>query len=1155
MNPIFKMVLFSVFLPLLNIMNEHTPHGRYTTLFGERYYHIAHYDQMPPFFMSLVSSADHWLFISSTGGLTAGRINADSALFPYETDDKITAHSELTGSKTLLRLEGEVWEPFSCRSDGRYQRERHLYKNNTGNKLLFEEINHDLGLTMRVMWRTSDRFGFVRSCWLENGGDKSRHIELLDGVQNVLPYGATAQLQTNLSNLLHAYKRNELVAEAGLGIFALSATLSDRAAPSESLKATAVWQTGLDVHGYLLSSAQIDGFRHGRALTSEQDICGQAGSYFVYTTLELAPQQSQQWHIVADVNQDHSAIVRTLHFLKQSPAQISHEIETHIAQDTAELAAIVGSADGGQQTAQENVATHHFANTLFNVMRGGIFSDGYNLPTADIRDFLHTRNRPIAHKYAAELEQLPAQLPLPELIRWAQAQNDPALLRLCYEYLPLRFSRRHGDPSRPWNQFAINLKKADGSAKLDYQGNWRDIFQNWEPLARTYPAYLPSIIAKFLNATTADGYNPYRVTRNGIEWEVPEPHNPWANIGYWSDHQIIYLQKLLEMAEQTAPGQLSRLLNEPIYSYANVPYRLRPYAEMLTDWTNTIEFDWAVEERVNAAVAHLGTDGKLLLDETGHVQHVTLLEKMLVLLLAKLANFVPDGGIWMNTQRPEWNDANNALVGKGISVVTAAYLTRFVTFWQGQLAHETAEQFAVNPTLATLFHQLHTAFQNAQTHLDAGFTPATRKGLMDELGTAVSAYRADIYANGVPSTPAELPRQTIHNFLALTHHYLNQTLRTNLRPDGLAHTYNVLHLSPAGVEIEPLYLMLEGQVALLSAGLLTPAETVQLLQKMRHSDLYRADQHSYMLYPKRELAGFLHKNNVPAAKIAPLNLVQALQAKGDPALFRQDADGVYHFNGRFHNADDVATTLDNLAQNPTYAPLVASERKAILSLFEETFNHRAFTGRSGTFFAYEGLGSIYWHMVAKLLLAVQEVYQRAVNEGVDEATCAALAAHYYDIRAGLGYEKSPEVYGAFPTDPYSHTPWGAGAKQPGMTGQVKEELLTRWGELGVVVHEGQIAFRPTLLRAEEFLAEPHSFTYTDVAGHLQTLATPAQSLAFTFCRLPIVYVRGQHTQIEVRFVDGRTETILGTTVDKTLSQHIFQHSQQLHALVVTTAVS
>jgi hypothetical protein len=27
-------------------------------------------------------------------------------------------------------------------------------------------------------------------------------------------------------------------------------------------------------------------------------------------------------------------------------------------------------------------------------------------------------------------------------------------------------------------------------------------------------------------------------------------------------------------------------------------------------------------------------------------------EKLLTLLLAKLVNFVPEGGIWMNTQRP-----------------------------------------------------------------------------------------------------------------------------------------------------------------------------------------------------------------------------------------------------------------------------------------------------------------------------------------------------------------------------------------------------------------------------------------------------------------------------------------------------------------------
>ncbi len=60
-------------------------------------------------------------------------------------------------------------------------------------------------------------------------------------------------------------------------------------------------------------------------------------------------------------------------------------------------------------------------------------------------------------------------------------------------------------------------------------------------------------------------------------------------------------------------------------------------------------------------------------------------KKLLILLLAKLVNFVPEGGIWMNTQRPEWNDANNALVGKGLSVVTLCYLRRTLAFYKDLL--------------------------------------------------------------------------------------------------------------------------------------------------------------------------------------------------------------------------------------------------------------------------------------------------------------------------------------------------------------------------------------------------------------------------------------------------------------------------------------
>ena len=130
----------------------------------------------------------------------------------------------------------------------------------------------------------------------------------------------------------------------------------------------------------------------------------------------------------------------------------------------------------------------------------------------------------------------------------------------CCEYLPLTFSRRHGDPSRPWNRFSIRVRDAAGRRVVDYQGNWRDIFQNWEALVASQPEYLGSMIATFLGAMTPDGYNPYRIGRDGIDWEVPEPENPWSQIGYWGDHQIVYLLRLLEAAQAHDPALLARLV-------------------------------------------------------------------------------------------------------------------------------------------------------------------------------------------------------------------------------------------------------------------------------------------------------------------------------------------------------------------------------------------------------------------------------------------------------------------------------------------------------------------------------------------------------------------------------------------------------------------
>jgi hypothetical protein len=161
-----------------------------------------------------------------------------------------------------------------------------------------------------------------------------------------------------------------------------------------------------------------------------------------------------------------------------------------------------------------------------------------------------------------------------------------------------------------------------------------------------------------------------------------------------------------------------------------------------------------------------------------------------------------------------------------------------------------------------------------------------------------------------------------------------------------------------------------------------------------------------------------------------------------------------------------------------------------------------------------------------------------------------LFNHYFEINAGIGAHKSPELYGAFPTDPYSHTPGGKGAQQPGMTGQVKEDLLCRFGELGVRVSSGQLHFDRAMMHREEFLTEPATFEYVDVQQRWQTIELTAESLAYTVCQVPVVHKRGNQAGIEITMTDGRTERIEDLVLNRELSGKIFRRSGEVMQLTV-----
>jgi hypothetical protein len=322
---------------------------------------------------------------------------------------------------------------------------------------------------------------------------------------------------------------------------------------------------------------------------------------------------------------------------------------------------------------------------------------------------------------------------------------------------------------------------------------------------------------------------------------------------------------------------------------------------------------------------------------------------------------------------------------------------------------------------------------------------------------------------------------------------------------------------------------------------------------LRHSALYRADQHSYLLYPDRQLPGFLERNVIPTEAFAGCPLLPALLAASDGRLVVRDADGRHRFAPDLANSSALNERLAALAADPAWATRVPAHAPQVREIYENVFKHRAFTGRSGSMFGYEGLGCIYWHMVAKLLVAVQENLFAAEAAGDPQA--ARLAALYYEVRAGLGFNKTPAVYGAFPTDPYSHTPGHSGAQQPGMTGQVKEEILTRLGELGVRVARGCVRFAPTLLRASEFTHSPGEFRYVNRTGQPATLALPAGSLAFTFCGTPVIYrLSGGTASLQIYRADGTVLAIAGGQLDAATSARLFARDGSMRHVEVHLGV-
>lgn len=1109
--------------------------GGFIQIGDDLYYTIRNYDFMQPFFMSIVSNSDHWMYLSSNGSLSAGRANPELAIFPYYTDDKIHDYKDITGSKTIILTtfsnETFLWEPFSDRFKGLYHTERNIYKNLCGNKIIFEEKNNDLNLTFSYEWMNSESYGWIRKSTISNSGLNNVNIKVVDGIQNILPYGVQRTMQGMLSTLVDAYKKSELIEESGLALFRLSSIPVDKAEPSEALKATTVWSIVDGNRKILLSNKQLDAFRNGEDIFNETETRGIKGSYYINHEIDLNKNKDHSWYIIADVSKDSSDVINLLNIIS-SDDNPDIKINEDVKDGTNALKELVNKADGSHNSSDTNEIWRHFSNTMFNIMRGGIPKDEYTIQIDDYKRHICHFNKEVSAGNQEWLKSLPDTIDYQELILMAYQNGDPDLIRLSTEFMPFIFSRRHGDPSRPWNLFNIKLKNSDGSPLLYYQGNWRDIFQNWEALVYSYPGFAIGMIFKFLNTSTIEGYNPYKVTSEGFEWEILDHSDPWSNIGYWGDHQIIYLEKLLELMDKFFPGKLQDMMHQEIFTFANVPYRLKPYNDILRTPKETILFDEAENKRIEDLVNQIGEDGKFLRSENG-IFRSNFSVKVLIPLLTKLSNFIPGAGVWMNTQRPEWNDANNALVGNGTSMVTVYYMRRYVNFLIQLFSKSDSESWRFPVEVYLFLYEIFDALNEFSYLLKTKISDKEKKQILDKLGSAGNNYRDKVY-NKLSGETELLKREELLSFLSLVLQFLDHSIADNKREDGLFNAYNLVKINNNEIIVRYLYEMLEGQVAVLSSGYLKPDEALELLNKLRNSKLYRKDQNSYILYPDRKLPSFLNRNNLNKEDIESIPLLKYLSEKEIKELLIRDVKGNFHFSGEINNSNTLKQRLEKVLNGNT--EFSVNDINEVIELYDNMFDHQSFTGRSGTFYKYEGLGCIYWHMVSKLLLAVGENILIAERSNSDKTLIDELKNYFFNVKEGIGSHKKPDEYGAFPTDPYSHTPSMAGVQQPGMTGQVKEDILSRLIELGLTINEGKINFKSYMLNIKDFIVDP---------------ADNSEFISFSFCGTKINYRMATDNNVVVEMKDGSQLKYASNQIDVEISEKIFLRKGDIDVINVS----
>lgn len=602
----------------------------------------------------------------------------DHAIMEFYPAQQSYRETPRVGFRSFVKLGGKVHELFA---DNATCKEMHIHMNG----LSIEEENEALQLHTKIDYITlpGERTGaLVRKVCITNTGAEVRHLELLDGMPVVIPYGISLGSVKDMGHTSMAWMQAEDV-ERKVPFFRARASMADTATVS-----------------------MINGGNYGFAVDENGERCGalvDPGLVFFYDD-SFGRAIGFEKHSLSSLL---GAVQVTVN---QYPCLFFGKEATLEAGKSLVLYEVIGQVSGKEKLER----------FLEKRPDGAYFEEKFRaaaLLPMELTDGIET------HTGNKDFDAYCRYTYMDNILRGGYPITLPGG-RIFYVY-----SRKHGDLERDYNYFRM-LPEFYSQGN----GNFRDVNQNRRSDIFFCPYVEKENIVKFYSLIQLDGYNPLSIEKvtytlapekagdifDALSQEQKEellsflekPFTPGgfyrkleevgvldealqesyfaavitqaegttaANFGegYWSDHWTYNLD-LVESYLQMFPDREQELLQTPVTYYrSQVP--ILPRRKRYVKTENGIRQHHFLDHG-----RQLSDEEKLLKDRFGQgdVVESTLLEKLLLLCLTKYSALDAFGmGVEMEGGKPGWYDALNGMPALfGSSMAETCELLRMMNY-------------------------------------------------------------------------------------------------------------------------------------------------------------------------------------------------------------------------------------------------------------------------------------------------------------------------------------------------------------------------------------------------------------------------------------------------------------------------------------------